>query len=280
MIACDLMATDAVCNLCGRKDFRIIENDEAPFMVLKCRSCGLVFVDPLPDLSYLAAHYDENYYSEWTGQQQTKRISLWKRRLKKIERRIPTGRLLDVGCATGAFLELAQQNGWDINGTEYSPYAASFAQDLLKTDIFCGHLTDAGYREETFDVITFWHVLEHVTDPTAYLREAHRILKPSGLLIAAVPNVDDHVMKIAYRIVKGRPLKLFRKSDREVHLFHFSADTIGRYMHKTGFHCLNISPDYGIVDPSKKLINAVAAALYHVTGMRVFSAIEVYAKRT
>lgn len=190
---------------------------------------------------------------------------------------MPRGRLLDVGCATGAFLQLAQQNGWEVAGTEYSQYAAAFAKNLLKTDIFCGHLADAKFEEASFDVVTFWHVLEHVNDPMGYLREAYRVLKPSGLLVIAVPNVNDHIMQIVYRIVKGRRFKLFSREDREVHLFHFSADTLRRYLQKTGFHCLGISPDYGITNLSKKMINAVAVSLYHMTGLMFFNALEIRA---
>ena len=267
------------CNLCAEKQFSIIEDDEKPFSVLKCVHCGLVFVNPVPDLPYLATHYDEDYYADWIGNQKAKRLQMWGRRLKSIEKRYQKGCLLDVGCATGTFLQLAKSNGWEVRGTEYSHYAATFASDLLKTDVYCGHLMDAHYEDSFFDVVTFWHVLEHLHDPMCYLQEANRILKPSGLLVIAVPNVNDYMMKIAYRIVKRKPLKLFSKDDRELHLYHFSADTLQKYLQKAGFHCLSISPDYGITDYSKKLINAIAMAIYHITGLKIFNALEAHATR-
>jgi 2-polyprenyl-3-methyl-5-hydroxy-6-metoxy-1,4-benzoquinol methylase len=268
------------CNLCGAGGrFEMIEDSEKPFNVLKCAHCGLIFVDPVPELSLLANHYDTSYYAEWMGTQQTKRLKMWDRRLKSIEKASKKGRLLDVGCATGAFLQLAQNNGWEIRGTEYSPYAAKFAGDLLKADIYCGHLMDARYQDSFFDVVTFWHVLEHLHDPMRYLEEAHRILKPSGLLVIAVPNVNDYIMQAAYMLVKGRPLKLFSKDDREIHLYHFSAETLRNYLQKTGFQCLKISPDYGITEYSKKMVNAIAVALYYTTGLKIFNALEAYAER-
>jgi 2-polyprenyl-3-methyl-5-hydroxy-6-metoxy-1,4-benzoquinol methylase len=267
------------CNLCGKGSFQTVEDGERPFLVLKCLGCGLVFVDPLPESAFLATHYDAGYYADWLGKQKTRRLRMWERRLRDIDRNTPKGRLLDVGCAAGTFLYLAQKGGWRISGTEYSPYAASFARDLLQTDIFCGDLTEAPFADSLFDVVTLWHVLEHVTDPTRCLQTVYRLLKPSGLLVIAVPNVQDYLMRIAYRIVKGRPLRLFSRGDREIHLYHFSAETLQRYLWKTGFHCRKLSPDYGITDDSKRLINALAVVLSHATGLKLFNALEVYATR-
>jgi 2-polyprenyl-3-methyl-5-hydroxy-6-metoxy-1,4-benzoquinol methylase len=267
------------CNLCGAGRFEIIEDSEKPFFVLKCSQCNLIFVDPVPDLASLATHYDRDYYADWLGNQKTIRLKMWRKRLRGIERHFSKGRLLDVGCATGTFLQLAQQEGWEIRGTEYSIYAAKFASNLLKADIHCGHLMDARYEDSFFDVVTFWHVLEHLHDPMRYLQEAHRILKPSGLLVIAVPNVNDYIMQTAYRIVKGRPLKLFSKDDREIHLYHFSDKTLREYLLKAGFECLKISPDYGITESSKKLVNAIAVAFYYTTGLKLFNALEAHAVR-
>lgn len=267
------------CNLCGGERFQVLEDGEKPIYVLKCTNCGLVFVDPVPEPAWLAAHYDENYYADWTGAQQEKRLRMWRKRLDTIERLSPRGNLLDVGCATGTFLQLAQNSGWKVQGTEFSPYAASFARNLLKTDIFCGHLMDAGHEDASFDVVTCWHVLEHLPNPLQYLQEAHRILKSSGILVIAVPNVDDYIMKIAYRIVKRRPMKLYLPADREVHLFHFSAETLLMYLERTGFHCAGTYPDWGITETSKRLIHTAGVALYHLTGLRYFNALEVHAIR-
>jgi 2-polyprenyl-3-methyl-5-hydroxy-6-metoxy-1,4-benzoquinol methylase len=271
----------ARCNLCDGDRFRILEETEEPHLVLKCLHCGLVFVDPVPDLTDLSTHYDEDYYADWMMEaQKDKRLRMWRRRLKNLEKRCKSGFLLDVGCATGTFLKLAQNSGWEVRGTEYSAYAAKHAADLLRTDIFCGELMDARYEDAFFDVVTFWHVLEHVTNPTRYLQEARRILKPSGLLVIAVPNVHDYVMQVAYRIVKRRPLKLFSTGDREIHLFHFSADTLRAYLWKTGFVDIRIKPDYGITEYSKVAVNWVAVFLYYLTGVKVFNALEAYATRT
>jgi len=272
-----MILSECGCNLCGGNQFKVIEEDEAPFKVLQCRKCSLVFVYPHPVPSALTGHYDEGYYAEWVGKQKEKRTRMWKNRLDKVQKFRSGGRLLDVGCGEGAFLDIAQKNGWEISGTELSSYAARYAANILDTDIFCGELLEARLPEDSFDVVTMWHVLEHVTDPTRYFADIQRILRSDGLLVIAIPNVNDLIMQIAYRIIKRRKMKLFSKDEKEVHLFHFSPKTIKAYLDKTGFDCLKISPDFGIIENSKKLINIISVIPYYLAGIKVFNAIEIYA---
>ena len=271
------MTSEPICNLCGCKEFKIIENDEVPYKVLGCKICSLVFVYPQPTNQELAVHYNEDYYHEWAGPQKQKRAKMWNLRLNKMEKFRQAGRLLDVGCGEGAFLHLAKKRGWQIAGTELSTYAARRASNILEADIFCGELFDADYPEKHFDVVTLWHVLEHVRDPVKYLFEVRRVIKSDGLLVIAVPNVNDLVMQFAYRLIRGRKMKLYSREDREVHLYHFSFETLVKYLRKAGFNCLRYGPDFGIVETSKKGINLLAAALFYISGMKIFNAIEAYA---
>jgi 2-polyprenyl-3-methyl-5-hydroxy-6-metoxy-1,4-benzoquinol methylase len=273
-----MISFDVRCNLCGQSNFTVLEEDQPPFRVLKCNNCSLIFVYPHPDHSELIGHYNKNYYVDWIGTQKDKRIRMWEERLHKLKRFRSGGWLLDVGCGEGLFLHLAKENGWQISGTELSSYAAGYASNSLKVDIFCGEILDAGFPRDFFDVVTMWHVLEHVKDPKAYLREVRHILKHEGLLVIAVPNVNAMIMQIAYRIAKRRRLKLFSKEEKEVHLYHFAVDTIRAYLEKTGFECLRLSPDFGIIEGSKKLINMISVIPYFIAGIKIFNSIEVYAR--
>jgi len=264
------------CNLCGKRQFKVIEDDEAPFKVLQCNNCSLLFVYPHPDYSELKGHYDDGYYAYWINVQKEKRIRMWAKRLNKLMKFRSGAKLLDVGCGEGTFLKFAKKNGWQISGTEVSSWAAKYASDILGTNIFYGELFDAEYPDNYFDVVTMWHVLEHVKDPKRYLKEIHRILKPDGLLVMAVPNVNDLVMQIAYRIIKRRKIKLFSKGEKEVHLYHFSSETVQAYLDKSGFKCVKLSPDFGIVEYSKRLINMVSVIPFYLTGIKIFNAIEIY----
>jgi len=272
-----MIALQAHCNLCDHNRFRVVEIEAPSFHVLECRNCGLVFVHPYPESDALKRHYDRSYYSEWINQQKSKRIRMWASRLNRINKLRPRGKLLDVGCGEGLFLRLAQDDGWQISGTELSPYASKFASRTLGTEIYCGQLHPAGFADNSFDVVTMWHVLEHVEDPKNYLREIHRVVKPDGLLVIAVPNVHDLVMQLAYRAIRRRKRKLFSVNEKEIHLYHFSPKALRLYFDETGFDCLRLSPDYGIVQFPKKLINWISVIPFYIAGFKIFNAIEALA---
>lgn len=265
------------CDLCTGHEFSVVEEDP-PFRVLRCLRCSLTFVHPVPERVALAEHYDGDYYREWIEQRREQRAAMWSKRLGTIEKEAARGRLLDVGCGDGLFLSEAARRGWETWGTEISPYASQHVAKALGRDIFCGELYDASFPREFFDVVTLGHVLEHVREPARYLAEIRRVIRPQGLLVIAVPNVNDIFMQVAYRIVRGRPLRLFSKEDREIHLYHFSAKTIGMYIEKAGFSVSRIGPDFGIVEPGKRLINSAAAACRYLGGLKVYNSLEVHSR--
>jgi SAM-dependent methyltransferase len=271
--------TDSRCPLCGSAPCEIVEPTEPPYSVVRCSDCDLVYVDPIPDAIELSRHYNHDYYAEWISAQREKRERMWGRRLKSIESMANKGNILDIGCGEGLFLELAKQNGWRVHGTDVSAYATEFVSERLGQNVFCGEIWDAGFNAQDFDVITLWHVLEHTTSPMRTLQEVRKVLKPSGLLVIAVPNLNDRLMQAAYRIVKGRRPRLFSIGDKEVHLFHFSVQSLRLLLEKDGFACVKVGPDFGVVELSKQLINNVAAALFYTMGAHWYNSIQVVARR-
>jgi 2-polyprenyl-3-methyl-5-hydroxy-6-metoxy-1,4-benzoquinol methylase len=101
------------------------------------------------------------------------------------------GRLLDVGCGNGWFLDQMRQLGWDVVGIEPDGEAASVAHEKLGLEVFHGSLEEAKFPEGHFDAITMNHVIEHAIDPVGLLKECHRILRPSGKLVAVTPNIKS-----------------------------------------------------------------------------------------
>ncbi len=266
------------CNLCGGARHTLYQTAEPPFRVLKCNTCGLVFVHPQPENVQTA--YEDEYYRPWLESQTQPRLKMWSRRLRDVENaQHARGRILDVGCGIPHFLSLARGNGWDISGTEISKFACRYAAEEMSIEVFHGPLENARFADNSFDVVTIWHVLEHVPDPIATFREIHRILRPSGLLVAAVPNLDNHFMRVAYRLIKGHPEQLFSTADREIHLYHFSPETLRKLTETAGFSVIKVTPDRGEVMPAKQLIDAAPSLLNRITGLNYTNTIRIYARK-
>ena len=120
------------CNLCGLNNTEIIQEAESPFKVVKCKSCGLVYTNPQPERKSIGEHYQEDYYKEWIEKQMDKRIPMWKRRLQGLKKYKEKGLLLDVGCGVGTFLKLAEEEGFEVQGTEISEFACKYVKNSLK----------------------------------------------------------------------------------------------------------------------------------------------------
>lgn len=203
---------------------------------------------------------------------------MWQSRLKtlnSLSRR--KGNLLDVGCGEGLFLELARKDGWNVTGTEISPFATRYGKEKLDLNLLEGDLIDIRLSDKTFDVVTLWHVLEHTTKPIVILKEIRRILKDDGVFILAVPNINNHPSRWMYRLVKGKRMHLFDPKDRELHLYHFTPKTIRLVLEEAGFKVKKIVPDLGIVRCHIMILNQIAKMLSFLIGRIVTDAIEVHA---
>lgn len=140
------------------------------------------------------------------------------------------GRLLDIGAGTGEFLLAAKNRGWEVLGTEPSSQARELALKkgitLKKEDFY--------FNSNTFDVITMWHVLEHVSDLHNQVKELKRMLRPGGLLIIAVPNYRSYDAEVYSEYWAGY--------DVPRHLWHFSKQSIERIFGKNGFSLVQERP--------------------------------------
>ncbi len=231
------------CNLCGA-------DDDAPFMeidgshIVRCRKCGLIYVNPRYPQASLQEIYTESYYDhdginngrefygydDYLQDEENIRIT-FARRLKTIERFAETGRLLDVGCATGFFLDLARQQGWNALGTEVSQFGAAYAREKLNLDVRIGTLRSLDLNDASFDVVTMWDVIEHVVDPMSELREIHRLLRSGGVLSIITPDAGSFVARLL-----GRRWEEYRRV-RE-HVYFFSRATLTHMLQECGFDVL------------------------------------------
>jgi len=200
------------------------------FQHLTCQTCGHIYQNPRPTVAAIDQYYPENYISFQKAIADEPR---WWRRLDRSYGRYRRcavvhraaggpGRLLDVGCATGIFLDGMRRFGWRVQGVEPSQSAANYARERFGLDVFGGRLADAGFADQSFDAITLWDVLEHVHEPRAVLHEVARILRPGGLLVLSLPNPDSLEARLLGHFWLGwdlpRHLSLFRPALLKEHL--------------------------------------------------------------
>jgi SAM-dependent methyltransferase len=239
-----------------------------------------VFIDPVPDEATAPGTYGEEYYEPWQGREEAARLRLWIRRMRVVGRRAAGGSLLDIGCGDGLFLWVARNAGWRVEGIEFSPEGASRAAARLGRPVAIGDLSRTAALPGPFDVVTLWHVLEHLPEPRPMIEAARRRLKPGGLLVVAVPNLDNLPMQLAYRLARGRRLPLYEPGWREPHLSHFNPSTLGALLAGAGLGEIDVLPDRCALMPAKRIIDAAAATAGHIAGRILTDAFVAFSRRT
>jgi 2-polyprenyl-3-methyl-5-hydroxy-6-metoxy-1,4-benzoquinol methylase len=167
---------------------------------LRCRGCGILYLIPF---GMAARSYDESYFFEEYGRQYGRSYledfeaikDMGRQRLRLVERLLPKGggppRLLDVGCAYGAFLQAAQEQGFAAEGLDISSQAVSYVSGRLgipcRAEDFASPAA-AGRPTPGYDSLTLWYVIEHFRDTAAVLRRANRELRPGGVLAFGTPS--------------------------------------------------------------------------------------------
>lgn len=218
------------------KDYSI-SNEE--FRLLKEESIDLVFTYPQPNEEKLASYYEsEDYISHTDGKRSLfekayhfiKGIAL-KKKVSLINELQPNkGILLDIGAGTGDFLSVAKQNGWQAIGIEPSDKARNIA--IRKNVPF---IEDTSQLEDhTIDVVTMWHVLEHVPDVAAQIKELKRLLKPTGTIVIAVPNFNSYDANYYG--------KFWAAYDVPRHLWHFSRLSIKKLFEREKLQLVETRP--------------------------------------
>lgn len=237
------------CNLCGATDTRLrfpstLPDDSLPqnpeafrcthsgygqhYAIVQCNHCGLVYTNPRLEGAQILDSYvaveDPLYLQEREG-----RVLTFERHLRPLEKlKPPPGRLLDVGAYTGVFVEIAARHGWEAWGIEPSHWAVGEAR-TRGVQMIEGTLDSIDLPASSFDVVTMWDVIEHLTHPFDEICHTHRLLKPGGLLAVHTMDIDS----LFARVMGARWPWLM-----EMHIYFFSHRTLKAMLEKAGFRVL------------------------------------------
>ncbi len=183
------------------------------YAMVRCVSCGLVFADPLeppPHLYHQAyadpTHCYSGYYDQAEGISKRSYHVAWAWRHFFNRVTAPAGgRLVDIGCSTGIFMDAAKDRGWSAEGVEISPPAAEAARKSTGSIVHEGTLEGCNFPSASFDAVTSWEVLEHVTEPQRFAAEVFRILKPGGHWAISTPNWNSPWERATTEITRRPP---------------------------------------------------------------------------
>lgn len=225
------------CNLCGSRHLRLVYrmpdtlfHPDEWFDVVECEDCGLGFVNPRPVPAAIGYYYPGEFYDEFeeNRERHKERYAREAAFLPKIpDQAGRKRRLLDVGCANGDFARHVKGLGWDVEGVEISPNAKPIAD-------FHVHrypLPEVPREDGSFDAVTAWAVLEHVHDPRAYFAKAAHLLRPGGVFVFLVTNLDSASSRYLFR------------EDIPRHLYFFDPRTVAAYLEQVGLEMIEARHD-------------------------------------
>lgn len=224
----EVLSNCPVCNSVNFKPFLVCKDNTVSretFNINECVSCGFKFTNPRPEEEKLGDYYkSEEYVSHSntnkglinSAYQMVRKYTLLKK-LQMISKFYKTGEILDIGCGTGEFLKTFKDAKWQTLGIEPSPDVRKMAIENYGLDVR-EEAEIKNLEASNFDIITMWHVLEHVPDLNDRIEDLKRLIKPNGVIVIAVPNCTSLDAKI-YK-------ENWAAYDVPRHLYHFSPKDI------------------------------------------------------
>lgn len=231
------------CNLCGSKivDTLSLKDKNGDYLrTVICKKCGLIWSDPRPAEEEIKNFYSKQYRKEYKGITKPKKKHVYRdareamKRYNYFKEIISRGdSLLDIGAGTGVFIYTMRQLGLNAKGIEPDENHARYAREKIQVPVTTEFAQDID-TEESFDIVTLHHVLEHMTNPLWELKKISAILKENGHLIVEVPNAED---------IKQDPKNRYHKA----HIYTFNPETLAALGNRAGFHVVkkSVAPLHG-----------------------------------
>jgi SAM-dependent methyltransferase len=212
----------------------LFEATTKAFDLSECSRCHCLFIDPLPSEDEIGTFYPTQYWWSGSGGPLKKLEGAYRKMALRDHVAFisaaaqSAGRILDVGCGSATLLGLMKERGFQVQGFDSSAEAAQIAKSENGVDVTVGtKLQDAGFADASFDLVTLFHVMEHVTDPRSVLSEVRRLLKPAGRLVLQVPNIES--WQFSFFGVRWYGLDVPR------HVINYSNNAMQRLLGECGF---------------------------------------------
>lgn len=210
-----------ICPVCKGESFSMWGKAEK-YVIFTCIKCGLGITSPFPSVKDIQMTNQAIYQVEKRIQAYLSRRRYFEKRYRRYLTNIKlfrqSGRLLDVGCNIGLFLNIAREAGFAVTGVELNRDCAEYARSAFHLEIFSGYLEQLTFDDQGFDVVTLFDVIEHIPDIHAFLAEIERILKPGGLLVVQSPNISS----VMAMLTRGK----WNWLSPPDHLYHFSPESL------------------------------------------------------
>ena len=248
------------CSFCA-KDLTFYVLNNIPkygnfYGILECLECRIAVTHPFPSEEELTRLYSCGNYRTNTGKRFgviIEYLVYLSRVLKRsrINKYVKPGRILDIGCGRGLFLDVMRKGGWDTVGTELNKETASYATKIYGLEVLTGDLIKYKLDKESLDAININQVLEHLKNPNEVLVECRRLLRRDGLLLISVPDLRS------FQFVIGK--ENWFLLDLPFHLFHFTEEGLVDLLKTHGFKIRRIkrfSKEYSPFGWLQTLLNA------------------------
>lgn len=231
------------CNLCGVDDCTVLfpEGKAQAAQIVRCNRCGLMYANPRHSMADAELHQlqepkgylknvdsDPTHHWHWRYRKESGQVRDFAATRKVIRDLYPKGgRMIEVGSGLGYLLRSFKDEGWDVMGVDSWVELPAATQDLHGIRTIPATLEQAGLPDASADVVVMLHVIEHVPDPVATLREISRVLKPGGHAVIETPRYDT----LMFRLLGHRE----RSIRCDGHIYFFTFDSLRRAYEKAGF---------------------------------------------
>lgn len=248
------------CPLCGSCDIEPYDYDYRDAHIARCRACQVRFMNPQYTDAYLTAYYSDYIPDRPASpEQRAFRLAQKTENIMLLERYLPPGRLLAIGCGDGVELAVARSRGWTVEGYDVDEATTRRVAQAVSATVYTGDLFALPFEPGAYDCVYLDQVLEHPKDPAAYLTLSRRLLKPGGILYVGVPNIESISSRFKRLIGRlGMSRRRMRFYDTFHHLFYYAPGTLPPLLERRyGFRVVTV-----LGDPKPRAHPTVATRLW------------------